>query len=202
MERKRNTAETKEEIIQSAIRLFEAQGYSKTTLEQIAAGANMTRGAFYWNFKTKKDLLDEIEKRYERFYRSIYDEVVEQESALETLRILLKTNLVKKLTPSPYSIMLRYKIESAIELKELIERQQNLDYQFISFIKNQVQRGIAQNEFSKEINAEEVAFYIYSFLLGFDSFVMTHSLNAESKFSPDKEMISRYVEKILKVLHH
>ena len=43
--------------------LFQAQGVSQTTLQQIAQAANATRGAVYWHFKDKADLFNAMMDR-------------------------------------------------------------------------------------------------------------------------------------------
>ncbi|TDF80712.1 TetR family transcriptional regulator [Pseudomonas sp. H9] len=53
-------ARTRRTILQAAGDLFSREGVSDTTLEQIARQANVTRGAIYWHFKGKQDLLDTL----------------------------------------------------------------------------------------------------------------------------------------------
>lgn len=45
-----------ERICQSALRLFSSRGYHKTTMDDIAAEAGLTKGAIYWHFKNKLEL--------------------------------------------------------------------------------------------------------------------------------------------------
>ncbi|MDO9281929.1 MAG: TetR family transcriptional regulator [Methylotenera sp.] len=47
---------TRSRIIAAARAVFLARGVSKSTLEHIAAEANVTRGAVYWHFKNKTDI--------------------------------------------------------------------------------------------------------------------------------------------------
>ena len=48
---------TRERLLDAAEMLFQAQGVSQTTLQQIAQAANATRGAVYWHFKDKSDVV-------------------------------------------------------------------------------------------------------------------------------------------------
>lgn len=48
--------ETRNRILDSAERLFSDGGVSRTSLEDIARAAGVTRGAIYWHFKDKSDL--------------------------------------------------------------------------------------------------------------------------------------------------
>jgi TetR/AcrR family acrAB operon transcriptional repressor len=48
--------ETRSRILDAAERTFSARGVSRTSLEDIARSAGVTRGAVYWHFKDKGDL--------------------------------------------------------------------------------------------------------------------------------------------------
>lgn len=56
--------ETRKAILQSALDLFYEKGYSKTTFELISSRINLTKGAVYWYFKNKPDLLAAIINTY------------------------------------------------------------------------------------------------------------------------------------------
>nr|WP_321444812.1 TetR family transcriptional regulator [uncultured Cohaesibacter sp.] len=47
-------------LLESAVDLFTSQGYARTTINEIASHAGMTRGAFYWHFQSKEDLIKGI----------------------------------------------------------------------------------------------------------------------------------------------
>lgn len=54
---KEEALKTREAILDSAIRVFSIRGVSRTTLANIAKEAGVTRGAIYWHFRNKEDLL-------------------------------------------------------------------------------------------------------------------------------------------------
>ncbi|NGY59759.1 TetR/AcrR family transcriptional regulator [Lentzea sp. NEAU-D13] len=51
---------TEQKIIDAAVRLFAAQGYDATSVQEIVAAAEVTKGALYHYFRAKDDLLFEI----------------------------------------------------------------------------------------------------------------------------------------------
>lgn len=51
---------TKKLLLEVAWYLFEKEGYYHTSLEQIANSAWVTRGAIYWNFTWKQELLETL----------------------------------------------------------------------------------------------------------------------------------------------
>lgn len=48
---------TRQAILQSALNIFYEKGYSKTTFDEIAKRINLTKGAVYWYFRHKPDLI-------------------------------------------------------------------------------------------------------------------------------------------------
>ena len=53
---KAEAEQTRQQIIDAARRVFHAHGVSRSTLDQIAREAGVTRGAVYWHFQDKQDL--------------------------------------------------------------------------------------------------------------------------------------------------
>ncbi|MBZ0257737.1 TetR family transcriptional regulator [bacterium] len=57
---KEEAQETREKILKAALDVFSAKGYSKSTFVDIAEKIGLTKGAVYWHFKNKEDLLFEL----------------------------------------------------------------------------------------------------------------------------------------------
>lgn len=60
---KNEAQETRNLILDTAENVFQQKGVSRTSLEDIAAAAGVTRGAIYWHFKNKADLFDALMQR-------------------------------------------------------------------------------------------------------------------------------------------
>lgn len=54
---------TKEHLMLAALEAFYNKGISRTSLNEIAQAAGVTRGALYWHFKNKEDLFDALFQR-------------------------------------------------------------------------------------------------------------------------------------------
>jgi len=54
---------TRHKLLDAAEHLFQAQGVSRTSLQDIARRAGATRGAVYWHFKDKADLFNAMMER-------------------------------------------------------------------------------------------------------------------------------------------
>lgn len=57
---KEDTLKTREAILRTALDCFSTRGYALTTFAQIAERINVSKGAVFWHFKTKEQLLAEI----------------------------------------------------------------------------------------------------------------------------------------------
>ena len=60
---KEDALATRHRLIDAAELLFQSQGVSQTSLQQIAEHAGATRGAVYWHFKDKADLFNAMMER-------------------------------------------------------------------------------------------------------------------------------------------
>ncbi len=57
---KQDAEQTRQAILDVALQLFSCQGVANTSLSEVARGAGVTRGAIYWHFANKKELLDDL----------------------------------------------------------------------------------------------------------------------------------------------
>lgn len=55
---KEDALETRHRILDTAVEVFNRQGVSRTSLNDIAKEAGVTRGAIYWHFENKVDLFE------------------------------------------------------------------------------------------------------------------------------------------------
>lgn len=55
--------DTKEHILQTALRLFARDGYEAVSVSEIAVELEMTKGALYRHYKNKRDIFDSIVER-------------------------------------------------------------------------------------------------------------------------------------------
>ncbi|KAF7599779.1 MAG: hypothetical protein CGU28_01480 [Candidatus Dactylopiibacterium carminicum] len=69
---KEEAAATRLQLLDAAERLFSEKGVSHTSLHEIALAAGLTRGAIYWHFEDKGDLLKAM---WERVALPIHDAI-------------------------------------------------------------------------------------------------------------------------------
>ena len=101
---------TKEAILEAAISLFGKQGYDGTGVQQIVDMASVTKGAFYYNFESKSDLLRHIHDRFLDHMLRVIDRILaENQSAADSLTAFVRELLLT---------VARYQAEVAIFVRE------------------------------------------------------------------------------------
>lgn len=60
---KEDALETRDQILDAAEHVFQRRGVSRTSLQEIALEAGLTRGAIYWHFQNKADVFDAMMQR-------------------------------------------------------------------------------------------------------------------------------------------
>lgn len=71
--------ERKNEILDTAERLFETAGYEKTTVNNILNAIGIAKGTFYYYFKSKEEVLDAIVMRHIQRKARIAEDIAAQE---------------------------------------------------------------------------------------------------------------------------
>lgn len=87
---------TRERILNSAKELFSQKGYHETTVEDIVKRAELSKGAFYFYFRSKEDVIKELTERMGERILSIMDRWLAKDlSAEETIRGHIRDFLVE-----------------------------------------------------------------------------------------------------------
>ncbi len=72
---KEDAEKTRVQLLDSALIVMAEKGLVKTTLSDIASHAGVTRGAIYWHFKDKDDLLDAIWVQIFMPFSGLFDKI-------------------------------------------------------------------------------------------------------------------------------
>lgn len=105
---KAEAAATREALLHAAEEVFFAKGVARTSLEQIARHAGLTRGAVYWHFKNKGDLFMALVEQVRMPFQSLMEEVNKADteiSPLESIRLACHAGLVRLEQPSYQRIL-------------------------------------------------------------------------------------------------
>lgn len=72
---------TRDQILDAAEHVFQRRGVSRTSLQEIAQEAGLTRGAIYWHFQNKADVFDAMLQRVTLPMEARFNSQPEQEAA-------------------------------------------------------------------------------------------------------------------------
>jgi AcrR family transcriptional regulator len=126
--RERKKLKTKEAIQREALRLFQAQGYAETTIEQIAAAAEISPSTFFNYFPTKEDVV--LFDRYDPILESFIAMLPKDEPLSRTIEQALSM-LASGIEADRQTIFVRAKLglevpEVRARFWEELEKAQNL----------------------------------------------------------------------------
>ncbi len=116
-------ASAKEKIVNAAIKIFSQCGYEKTSINQIAAEAGVSKGLVFHYFSTKKELFLSVYRQAVLIYIMEICEKLDPDQRDFLLRIqaliLLKFELMKK-HPEIFDFIKTAYLETSLQVKEEI----------------------------------------------------------------------------------
>lgn len=153
---------TRAELLDAAERLFQAQGVSRTSLQDIAAAAGVTRGAVYWHFKDKGDLFNAMVDRIVLPMEEA-DLLLEQDDANPVLPLLRERTLqvFQQISTEPalqrvLEIVL-HKVENVGELAGVHERRLQTCEGYRARLARALARGQRHGEVVAHVPARQLA---------------------------------------------
>ncbi|KOC89950.1 multidrug efflux transporter transcriptional repressor AcrR [Winslowiella iniecta] len=168
---KEQALETRGQIIDAAIARFSEHGVSATSLAHIAQAAGVTRGAIYWHFKNKADLLNEIWAQSESGMEDLEHEyqIKYPGDPLSVMRAML--NYVFEATARDQrrrSLMeiIFHKCEFVGEMTTLQMVQQNLYLECYEKIEEALQDCIEHQQLPAELDTRRAAVIIRGYVSG------------------------------------
>lgn len=82
---KEDAEKTRQAVLESALDVFSEKGFAKATFDEIAARAGFTKGAVYWYFRNKADLVAALINEYVERKRTELAPVVPEGNSLDDL---------------------------------------------------------------------------------------------------------------------
>ncbi|MCG3754062.1 TetR/AcrR family transcriptional regulator [Amycolatopsis sp. Poz14] len=151
---------TRRLLLDSAVRLFERHGYHATSVQEIVAGAGLTKGAFYHHFETKEDVLHEVHDRFVDHQLELLRAVIDSgDPPAELMRRIMVEVLIEPVS--------RYRAEIAVFMQEYrflssgtfaaVRRKRA---EFERLVTEVVEKGIAEGEFAPIAPPKLLAFAV------------------------------------------
>ena len=145
---------TKKAISIATLEIFCEKGYSRTTFDEIAKRINLTKGAVYWHFRNKADILSEIIRKTFEITRNIIAIKVPKIDSLEQLKQYMHEGL-KLIENNPEYRQCLYFVFHQMEWSEAILNKVSADVKSITdFNKEQIKKALKNEQESKQIKPE------------------------------------------------
>lgn len=149
-----DSVDTKSLLLQSALDLFDTEGYPRTSVEDIVARANVTKGAFYHHFGSKEEVLEIIHNDYVDSQIALCDKVLkgggEPRDQLRMLAKLTISNLdVYRAHVSIY--MQDRRFLTGDRKRNVAKKRGEIDHLFGEIIERGVKDGTFRSDFSPKL---------------------------------------------------
>jgi AcrR family transcriptional regulator len=188
------SAKTREALLSECLCLFAERGFTSTSIDQIARAAGVTKGAMYWHFKSKDDLLRAILDRI----RSQWQKVVHQPVSA---RRNPREQLVQLF--DSYSELFRESPEICLFLQQVLLDQQNKGFSAqvakvfsatARFVAEIIEDGKAAGVMRRDIDSSVASHLILGMLAGASQQALTtRALTLPRLMTEAKKMTLVYV---------
>lgn len=155
--------DSRRELMNVAIDCFARYGYQATSIDRIAKAAGVTKGALYYHFKDKEDLLLEaVRNRVGQFERRVVGDVTAQtRDAAASLREVTHACLEHATKSNHRRFIVRLMVE-ALDTNDRLSRQfSEMMTRFRQFLVDIIARGQRSGLFRSTVDAA-LAAQIYS----------------------------------------
>ncbi|PZP83412.1 MAG: hypothetical protein DI582_11030 [Azospirillum brasilense] len=166
---------TRQAILDAAEEVFFETGFSGATLEKIAQCSGVTRGAIYWHFANKTEVLEAVIDRTGSFYEEALDRITREASSLDEFEDFIITLLRgiardKKKQRSLSIILLRHEYlasETSIVTKESEVHERVVKMLTHFFLRIHRDSGAPLSANQARLQAQAFQFYTHGILLKF-----------------------------------
>lgn len=154
---KEEAAQTRAQLLDSALELFIKYGYSKVSLQQIAEYVGLSRGAFYWHFKSKEEILEAIVVNEKHFIENMMADLFSKknlspEKHLKLVITEIVNNYYNNTRYRNFVELTWFKIESYEYVKTNQEKTVANEF-FIDETEKIIKTGIKNGVFVKDVSA-------------------------------------------------
>ena len=180
----------RKEIIEISRLLFEEKGFENTSVENIINAANIAKGTFYYYFKTKKDVLDEVVKDISEDFYVLLHNIVKSQSR----SVVDKINQI--FIGSKKESIVNTKVMKSIHMSENRELQEKLNIIYIEkmipLITEVFNQGYKERLWNREISIQAMQIILGGAQFILDSGLFTLSKQERKTFFPEIQAILEY----------
>ncbi|AZB29135.1 TetR/AcrR family transcriptional regulator [Chryseobacterium balustinum] len=157
---------TRQNILQKAFELIYSHGYQTTSVDEIIATTQVTKGAFYYHFKTKDEMgLAIINERMKPTFKNTFTEPFQSDvNPLDTIynlmyHLLIENEDLKVEYGCPASNFTQEMAPWNIEFTKALNE---LSLEWEKAMINAIEKGKENGTIKSEVNAKEVTVFVMS----------------------------------------
>jgi AcrR family transcriptional regulator len=167
---KAEAAVTREQLLDAAERVFRERGVASTSLGEVAAAAGVTRGAVYWHFRDKVDLLGAMCERATLPLDAIFETAaLDGADPLESLRRTAVAALVALAGNPRAQAMFQLVFQtcgSSDELAPLASTKERERGACLARVQGLVERAVAAGQLPDDTDASLAAHALHAYVMG------------------------------------
>ena len=152
-----------EKILAAALDLFVTRGYDGTTVDQIAEASGLTKGAIYFHFTNKADVLDALLDQVERHFVDPMDQRVRQAgpSARDKMVAFAHQQSELGLGRTKLAILaIRTSSDFSQQDSPFREKIRHIYRRLYAILEDIIELGRAQGDFRTDVSTRQLASYV------------------------------------------
>jgi len=140
----------KKQILDAALHVLVQNGYEQARMDDVVQSSNLSKGAIYWYYKSKKEMYLDLVNFWVKRYSVILNHIVEEEaSPSRQLKDLFQFFIDQYETdPQPFAALTEF-WSMAQKDDEFNTKLQKVYTHFLELIEDIIQRGVQSGEFKK-----------------------------------------------------
>jgi AcrR family transcriptional regulator len=158
---------SRKQLMAAAIDCFARLGYQGTSIDRIARDAGVTKGAVYYHFRDKEDLLFEaVKDRVGGFEHQVLEDIGPARDALDNLRRVVDACFFHATVSNHRRFIITLMIEALGTNPRLSTEFRNILRRMRTFLIGVVRRGQQQGELRADVAPEAAAAVIAGGIIG------------------------------------
>ena len=143
--KKTDDKSTKRQIINWAVRLFKEHGYNNVSVKDICELGDISRGTFYYHFKSKDEIFDNYFLESEISIADNLNSILSSDSYVELFHTVFNTFLSQILDAGPEIMAQVFKRNLDREIRQLAPRESAMWEVYVTILKKAQETGEIQN---------------------------------------------------------
>jgi AcrR family transcriptional regulator len=193
----------KDRILDESIKLFLSKGFSGSTTNELVRLAGVSKGALYWHFKDKFDILIHILDKYSQEFIDALNEYLSSCEGGFKHKFNTFYKFSSEFARDNRDLLLVFTsllVEFAGTGSEIEKRMKSINNQYVSMIQTLIEEGLEEGSVKKEVNAVIHSRIITAALMGshVQWYLYFTSYEDDPEFNKEHAIIQR--NELLKML--